>query len=192
MTSALTDMSGFARIERWSNARFFKECSDGRLLFFPGGRRGQGFLVPSRADWQALRRRVAIMTLLGPGLPCLPAALVFAFLGPHAVVLRTAALGAICFVVGVWCWIVMTRRRLTPVEDRLLVEEVREQRQGLLTARDWAAAFAVLMSILAITSSGVIWLSLGPPWGIGAAALGVTAATTGGLWLLRPRRLAGR
>lgn len=182
-------LSGFERIERWSNARFFKEDSDGRFLFFPRGCRGQGFQVSSQSAWTAIRRRVALVTLAGPGLAFVPAGLLFGLLGSDVIVLAVAAVSAVLFVVLVSLWTRLIQRNLAPTEERLSWEEVQRVRRGLLAKGDLIAAAGALIGVLALTSSAVVWIGLGAWWGIQTCATGAVALLLGTFFLRRRRRI---
>lgn len=178
--------SGFERFERWSNSRFFKICADGRWAFFPQGPRGPGYELASDVERKKLRLKTLFLTTVGPGCAYIPAGAAFVMVGPGPVVLAIAALGAISFVGLGALWFRTTQSRLKPVEERLTLLQIREQRRGLMRLPHWLALAASALGVVLVTSSGVLWFGAGPKFGGVLASAGVAALFWGG-WRLSRR-----
>jgi hypothetical protein len=107
-------------------------------------------------------------------------------LGPRPVVLAIAMLGAISVVSLASLWSRIAHRGLRRVEERLTFLQMREQRRGLMKLSHWLALVAIAVGVVAVTSSGVLWLAAGSAWGVALAASGMTALFWGG-WRLSRR-----
>jgi hypothetical protein len=92
----------------------FKTTPDGRKLFFPWGALGRGYEIGPEQDYETLRRRIKLWTIIGLVLILVTSQL----LGFLASLIVTAAM--LAFYLG---WMQFLLRSLRPSDERLTVRE---------------------------------------------------------------------
>jgi hypothetical protein len=92
----------------------FKTTPDGRKLFFPWGALGRGYEIGPEQDYETLRRRVKLWTIVGLVLILVTSQL----LGFLASFIVTAAM--LAFYLG---WMQFLLRSLRPSDERLTIRE---------------------------------------------------------------------
>jgi hypothetical protein len=121
----------------------FKTAEDGRLLYFPRGALGRGYIVPSNEEALRLRRQLKCFwaILFGVGL-VLTQLITYKFYVPAAI------LGAL-FLASAEIWTWYARRRLQPSSERLSVREnVRKAALGYGAWLIWSGAIFMLLMLM--------------------------------------------
>jgi hypothetical protein len=165
-----------------ATSRYFKTAADGRKLFFPWGVLGRGYLLGSEHDYEQLRRRLKIHTILALVVIIGSAALQI----PLAAIVTTALLIAYYFT-----WVSFRLRSLQPSDERL---SWRESMTSQALAHSAVVLWSLEIASLAFVGIGVFVLVIEPdkwPRALASVAFfGLCAAVFAYMLVLRSRRAA--
>jgi hypothetical protein len=114
--------------------RYFKSARDGRMLFFPWGRLGRGYVVASREDYERKHRRLGILITIWL---VLVVVMVFWNYGLAFIALD---LGIALYA----AWVFYAVGSLNPSEERLPVVRRGLANRGVVTAFFWLGQLTTL------------------------------------------------
>lgn len=155
----------------------FKTTPDGRKLFFPWGALGRGYEIGPEQDYETLRRRIKLWTIVGLALILVTSQL----LGFLASFIVTAAMLAL--YLG---WMQFLLRSLRPSDERLTIwESMTTQARAQSPLLLWTCLIA---SIAFVVGSLFILIVTPDKWPVAIAGIvffGVGAAVFGFMLVLR-------